>query len=71
LATRAPAAAATIAAAVEILNVFAPSPPVPQVSTMLRAELRRLQRRAWRAAASRSQIPRFLHFDWPPVERLQ
>jgi hypothetical protein len=34
LATRAPAAAATIAAAVEILNVPDPSPPVPHVSTM-------------------------------------
>ena len=33
-ATRAPAAAATIAAAVEILNVPLPSPPVPQVSTI-------------------------------------
>jgi len=33
-ATRAPAAAATIAAAVEMLNVFEPSPPVPHVSTM-------------------------------------
>ena len=32
-ATPAPAAAATSAAAVEMLNVFAPSPPVPAVST--------------------------------------
>ena len=35
LATRAPAAAATNIAAVEILNVCAPSPPVPQRSTRL------------------------------------
>ena len=34
-ATRAPAAATTMAAAVEILNVFEPSPPVPHVSTIL------------------------------------
>lgn len=33
LATAAPAAAATKAAAVEMLNVLAPSPPVPHVST--------------------------------------
>ena len=33
LATRHPAAAATRAAAVEMLNVLLPSPPVPQVST--------------------------------------
>ncbi len=33
LATRAPAAAATKADAVETLNVCAASPPVPQVST--------------------------------------
>ena len=33
LATLTPAAAATRAAAVEMLKVFAPSPPVPQVST--------------------------------------
>jgi hypothetical protein len=33
LATRAPAAAATNIAAVEMLKVWAPSPPVPQVST--------------------------------------
>jgi hypothetical protein len=34
LATRAPAAAATTAAAVEMLNASKPSPPVPQVSTI-------------------------------------
>ena len=34
-ATRAPAAEATIAAAVEMLKVPLSSPPVPQVSTML------------------------------------
>ena len=35
LTTRAPAAAATIAAVVEIFIVCAPSPPVPTVSTAL------------------------------------
>ena len=34
LAMKAPPAAATKAAAVEILNVFFPSPPVPQGSTI-------------------------------------
>jgi len=42
LATRTPAAAVTIAAAVEILIVLRPSPPVPQVSTSLKDVLGRI-----------------------------
>ena len=57
-ATRAPAAAATMAAAVEILNVANPLPPVPHVSTRCRAAPRLPQTPAPHAAASRLRNPR-------------
>ncbi len=58
-ATAAPAAAATIAAAVEMLNVRAPSPPVPTTSTTsVAGRMHRKDVRTHRLGAPRDLVRR-------------